>query len=183
MHEGQLVFSQVTNHLPMRSFRRCVQRHQGERYVKRFRSLDQYLVMAFAQLTHRESLRDIEACLRAQSKKLHHTGIPGSDIPEHTGRCQRTTRLENPRRLCQSLIRIARPLHARKRIWDSISTIPSTLSTHPRSISASSFSLGRCSAPPSQRSNSIRCWICEEIFRPSSIFQTASYMLSMFLTI
>jgi len=112
MHEGQLVFSQVTNHLPMRSFRRCVQRHQGERYVKRFRSLDQYLVMAFAQLTHRESLRDIEACLRAQSKKLHHTGIRAA-ISRSTladANEQRDWRIHAD--FAQSLIRIARPLHA-----------------------------------------------------------------------
>ena len=109
-------------------------------------------------------------------------GNSGSDIPEHTGRCQRTTRLENPRRLCPITDQDCTALSMRKRIWDSISTIPFTLSTHPRSISASPFSLGRCSAPPSQRSNSIRCWICEEIFRPSSISQTESFMMSMFLT-
>ena len=75
MHEGQLVFSQITDHLPLHIFRRCVQRYLGERYVKRFSCLDQFLVMAFAQLTHRESLRDIEACLRAQNNKLYHMGI------------------------------------------------------------------------------------------------------------
>ena len=70
MHEGQLIFSQVTDHLPMHTFRRSVQRYQGERYVKQFRCLDQYLVMACAQVTYRESLRDIEACLRAHQTKL-----------------------------------------------------------------------------------------------------------------
>ena len=75
MYTGQLVFSQVTDHLPMHTFRRCVQRYQGERYVKRFRCFDQYLSMAFAQLTYRESLRDIEACLRAHQSKLYHMGI------------------------------------------------------------------------------------------------------------
>lgn len=75
MYTGQLVFSQVTDHLPMHTFRRCVKRYQGERYVKRFRCFDQYLSMAFAQLTYRESLRDIEACLRAHQSKLYHMGI------------------------------------------------------------------------------------------------------------
>ena len=65
MYTGKLVFSQIMDHLPMHSFRRCVARYQGERYVKRFGCLDQYLVMAFAQLTYRESLRGIEVCLRA----------------------------------------------------------------------------------------------------------------------
>jgi len=54
------------DHLPMHAFRRCVSPYQGERYVKRFRCLDQYLVMAFAQPTNHESRRGIEACLRAQ---------------------------------------------------------------------------------------------------------------------
>ena len=75
MHEGQLIFSQVTDHLPLHTFRRYVQRYQGERYVKQFRCLDQYLVLAFAQLTYRDSLRDIDACLRAQQSKLYHMGI------------------------------------------------------------------------------------------------------------
>lgn len=64
MYTGQLVFSQLTDHLPMHTFRLCVQRYQGERYVKRLRCLDQSLGLAFAQLTYRESPRDIEACLR-----------------------------------------------------------------------------------------------------------------------
>ena len=75
MHEGKLVFSQLTDYLPLHTFRRCVQRYQGEQYVKKFRCLDQYLVMAFAQLTYREGLRGIEACLRAQQNKLYHMGI------------------------------------------------------------------------------------------------------------
>lgn len=75
MYTGSLVFSQVMDHLPMHTFRRCVQRYRGNYKVKRFKCLDQYLCMAFAQLTYRESLRDIEACLRAQQSKLYHMGI------------------------------------------------------------------------------------------------------------
>ena len=112
MHEGKLVFSQVTEHLPLHIFRRCVQRYQGERYVKKFRCLDQYLVMAFAQLTYRESLRDIEACLRAQKNKLYHMGIRAAvsrstlaDASE-----QRDWRIYAD--FAQSLIKIARPLYA-----------------------------------------------------------------------
>jgi len=77
MYTGTLIFSQVMNHLPMHTFRRCVQRYGGNRQVKRFTCRDQYLCMAFAQLTFRESLRDIEACLRAQQSKLYHMGIRG----------------------------------------------------------------------------------------------------------
>src|SRR5688572_11118024 len=75
MNLGKLVFAQVTQHLPLTTFRRCVARYGGEHKVKTFSCLDQYLSMAFAQLTYRESLRDIEACLRAQEKKLYHMGI------------------------------------------------------------------------------------------------------------
>ena len=77
MYTGKLIFSQVMEYLPLRTFHQCVRRYQGEYKVKAFSCLDQYLCMAFAQLTYRESLRDIEACLRAQSKKLYHMGIRG----------------------------------------------------------------------------------------------------------
>ena len=75
MNLAKLVFAQVTQHLPLTTFRRCVARYGGEHKVKTFSCLDQYLSMAFAQLTYRESLRDIEACLRAQESKLYHMGI------------------------------------------------------------------------------------------------------------
>jgi hypothetical protein len=75
MFAGKLVFSQVIDHLPLHTFRQCVKRYQGNHKVKAFTCLDQFLCMAFAQLTYRESLRDIEACLRAQSNKLYHMGI------------------------------------------------------------------------------------------------------------
>jgi hypothetical protein len=75
MNQGQLVFAQLTQHLPLTTFRRCVARYQGERKIKSFSCLDQFFCMAFAQLTFRESLRDIEACLRAQCSKLYHLGL------------------------------------------------------------------------------------------------------------
>ena len=75
MYQGKIIFSQIMDHLPIHTFRRKVQQYQGNRYVKNFSCLDQYLSMAFAQLTFRESLRDIEACLRAQRSKLFHMGI------------------------------------------------------------------------------------------------------------
>jgi len=75
MPEGHYVFAQVMQHLPLTTFRRCVERYGGEHKVKRFSCLDQYLCLAFAQLTWRESLRDIEACLRVESSKLYHLGF------------------------------------------------------------------------------------------------------------
>ena len=78
MYTGRIIFSQIIDYLPIHTFRRCVQRYRGNHKVKHFKCLDQYLCMAFAQLTYRESLRDIEACLRAQRKKLYHMGIRGN---------------------------------------------------------------------------------------------------------
>ena len=80
MHVGKLVFAQLTGHLPLTTFRRCVAAYGGEHKLKSFSCLDQFLCLAFAQLTYRESLRDIEASLRAhgprgQSDKLYHMGI------------------------------------------------------------------------------------------------------------
>lgn len=75
MYTGKLIFSQVMEHLPLHIFHQCVDRYYGNFKVKNFSCLDQYLCMAFAQLTYRESLRDIEVCLRAQKNKLYHMGI------------------------------------------------------------------------------------------------------------
>ena len=75
MNRGKLVFAQVTQHVPLTTFRRCVARYGGEHKVKRFSCLEQCLCMAFAQQTYRESLRDIEACLRAQAGTLYYMGI------------------------------------------------------------------------------------------------------------
>ena len=84
MYVGKLVFSQVMDHLPMHTFRRCVSRYKGEHYVKKFGCLDQYLSMAFAQMTHRESLRDIEACLLAHQSKLYHMGFRSTRVSRNT---------------------------------------------------------------------------------------------------
>ena len=78
MHEGRYVFAQLMRHLPLHAFRHAVAKYDGDRYIKRFSCLDQFLCMAFAQLTGRESLRDIEVCLRAQQTKLYHLGIRGT---------------------------------------------------------------------------------------------------------
>jgi len=75
MYTGQIVFSQVMRFLPLRAFHRCVARYKGEHKVQKFDCLDQFLCMAFAQLTYRESLRDIEVCLRGNRSKLYHMGI------------------------------------------------------------------------------------------------------------
>lgn len=77
MNTGRTVFSQLMDFFPRYQFQVCVNRYQGDRYVKNFSCSDQFLCLAFAQLTYRESLRDIEACLRAQQVKLYHMGFRG----------------------------------------------------------------------------------------------------------
>ena len=77
MNIGRTVFSQLMDFLPLDEFRKCVQKYHGNHKVQRFSCLDQFLCMAFAQLTYRESLRDVEACLRSVGTKLYHMGIRG----------------------------------------------------------------------------------------------------------
>ncbi len=77
MNAGQSIFSQLVDFLPAYEFRQCVARYKGDYKLKSFSCWDQFLCMAFAQLTYRESLRDIEACLRANQTKLYHMGIRG----------------------------------------------------------------------------------------------------------
>ena len=77
MHEGRTVFSQVIDFLPRHTFRRRVERYRGDYGVRRFRCCQQFLAMLFAQLTYRESLRDIEACLAAAPAKIYHMGFTG----------------------------------------------------------------------------------------------------------
>lgn len=78
MYQGRTVFSQILDFLPMHKFRQCVNRYNGNKGVRTFTCLDQFMCMAFAQLTYRESLRDIECCLRAMKEKMYHMGISGN---------------------------------------------------------------------------------------------------------
>jgi hypothetical protein len=78
MNNGRSVFAQLIDHLPIRDFRKCVERYDGNRRVRSFSCWDQLLCLVFAQLTYRESLRDIVACLRAVDGRLYHMGIRGT---------------------------------------------------------------------------------------------------------
>ena len=112
MYEGKLVFAQLMDHLPLHTFRRIVKRYDGERKVKTFSCLDQFLCMAFAQLTYRESLRDIEACLRAQRTKLYHLGIRTKQVARNTLANANAVRdWHMYADFAQSLITIARSLY------------------------------------------------------------------------
>ena len=82
MYFGKMIFAQVMEFLPMREFHKCVERYQGHYKVKSFSCLDQFLCMAFAQLTYRESLRDIEVCLRSMQRKLIRGSISKSTLAD-----------------------------------------------------------------------------------------------------
>jgi len=77
MHQGATIFAQIMDFLPKHKFRKCVDRYSGNYHTRSFSCFDQFMCMAFAQLTYRESLRDIECCLRAMHEKLYHMGIRG----------------------------------------------------------------------------------------------------------
>src|ERR1700682_3369207 len=77
MFSGHLIFAQLMEFLPRHEFNTCVRRYRGDRRLRGFSCRDQFLCLAFAQLTFRESLRDIETCLRALGPKVYHYGVPG----------------------------------------------------------------------------------------------------------
>ena len=81
MHAGKLVFAQVVDSAPWHTFRRLVTKYRGDFNVRTFSCLDQFLSMAFAQITFRESLRDIEAWLEAHATKAYHLGLRGHFTP------------------------------------------------------------------------------------------------------
>ena len=113
MHQGKLVFAQLMVYLPLSTFRRCVSDHNGEHKVKDFSCLDQFFAMAFAQLTYRESLRDIEVNLRAQARRLYHMGFRCQTISRNTLANANATRpWQIYADFAQSLISIARRLYA-----------------------------------------------------------------------
>ena len=111
MYTGRLVFSQVIDHLPIHSFRQSVKRYRGNYKIKTFTCLDQYLCMAFAQLTYRESLRDIEACLRSQRQKLYHMGIRGKVSRNTLANANKVRDWRIYADFAQSLISIARQMY------------------------------------------------------------------------
>ena len=112
MHTGRTIFAQVMDFLPLAEFRACVARYQGDYKVRGFSCLDQFLCLAFAQLTYRESLRDIETCLRAMQPKLYHMGIRGRVARSTLADANETRDWRIVADFAQVLIGLARPLYA-----------------------------------------------------------------------
>src|SRR5271156_777961 len=112
MNTGRTVFSQLIEFLPHPEFQKCVARYGGGRYLKSLSCWDQYLAMAFAQLTYRESLRDIEACLRSVSGKLYHRGFRGKVARSTLADANESRDWRIYADFAQILIALARPLYA-----------------------------------------------------------------------
>jgi IS4 transposase len=112
VHTGRLIFAQLMDFLPLAAFRRCVARYQGDYKVRGFSCLDQFLCLAFAQLTYRESLRDIETCLRAMQPKLYHMGIRGRVARSTLADANETRDWRIVADFARILIAIAKPLYA-----------------------------------------------------------------------
>ena len=136
MNKGQTIFSQIIDFLPQKKFRQCVDRYNGNHRVRSFTCYNQLLCMAFAQLTYRESLRDIECCLRSMQGKLYHMGI--------RGKVSRSTLADaNESRDWRIYSDFAQVLiHEARRIWASNSKIPCMPWTLQPSICACPYSHG-----------------------------------------
>jgi len=112
VNQGKTVFAQVIDFLPKRQFRRCVERYKGNYRVRSFTCFDQFLCMAFAQMTYRESLRDIQCCLRAMDAKLYHSGFRGKVSKSNLADANEKRDWRIYRDVAQVLIRNARDLYA-----------------------------------------------------------------------
>ena len=112
MLSGSFDFAQIMDHLPWSIFQQCVTRYDGDKHVKAFTCSDQYRCMAFAQLTYRSSLRDIETCLRAQATKLYHMGIRGGVSRNTLAYANQSRNWKIYAEFAQNMIHIARILHA-----------------------------------------------------------------------
>lgn len=112
MNQGRTVFAQLISFVSHNEFNRCVARYGGNKSVRSFSCWDQFLTMAFAQLTYRESLRDIEVCLMAQRQKLYHAGFSGPVKRATLADANEKRDWRIYRDFAQSLIQIARPLYA-----------------------------------------------------------------------
>jgi hypothetical protein len=111
MHAGKIVFSQVIEFLPHSVFQRCVARYNGDFNIQTFSCFDQFLCLVFAQLTYRESLRDIEACLRSQPSKLYHMGFRSSVARNTLANANAVRDWRIYADIAQYLIKIARKLY------------------------------------------------------------------------
>ncbi len=146
MHSGKLVFAQLMEHLPLHTFRRCVAKYPSRYPTLKFSHLDQFLCMAFAQLTFRESLRDIETCLRAHSAKLYHLGIRGGIARSTLADANETRDWRIYQDFALNLIRVARKLYADESFGVELANTVYALDTTTIELSLSLFPWARYGA-------------------------------------
>jgi hypothetical protein len=139
MHTGKLVFAHLMEHLPPMVFERCVARYGGNHKVQSFACMDQYLCMAFAHLTFRESLRDIEACLRSQAEKPYHMGIRGQVSRNTLANANATRDWRIYADFAQRLIGIARKLYVNEPFGVDLSNTAYALDSTTIDLSLSLF--------------------------------------------
>src|SRR5882762_1057166 len=154
MHAGRIVFAQLIDHLPPYEFHKCVERYRGNYKLRGFSCWDQFLCLAFAQLTYRESLRDIEACLRSVQSKLYHMGFRGKVSRSTLADANEAHDWRIFADLAQILIHIARPIYANESLgFDLDNTVRALDSHHHRSLLIG-VSMGALSNPEGPEPNS-----------------------------
>jgi uncharacterized protein DUF4372 len=172
MNSGRTVFAQLIEHLPHKEFHKCVARYRGDHYAKNFSCWDQYLAMAFAQLTYRESLRDIETCLGAVGGKLYHmgfrSGVARSTLADANESCDWRIYAD----FARTLIATARRLYARDPMGVDLARACTHWIRRP-SICAWHCFPGPGSGVARRRSRCTRCWTCAAIFLRSCTSPTA----------
>ena len=127
MNVGSTIFVQLMEHVPKYEFRKCVKRYHGERRVRTFSCWDQFCCMAFGQLTYRESLRDIEACLRSMQNKLYHMGIRGSIARSTLADANESRDWRIYADFAQVLIHTARELYGSTPVSEELSQLTETI--------------------------------------------------------
>src|ERR1019366_9324728 len=164
MNCGRTVFSQLVQHLPEKEFQKCVARHQGDSNFRGFSCWDQLLAMAFAQLTYRESLRDIESCLRALQSKLYHMGFRGKGSRSTLAGANESHDWRIFADLAQVLTAIARPLHACDLMGVDLHQSLYALDSTTIDLCLSLFPWAKFRQRKAPPSRCIPCWICTATF-------------------
>ncbi len=159
MNQGRTVFSQLISFLPDREFRRCVERYRGDLRLRDFTCWNQYLAMAFAQLTYRESLRDIEACLGSLQGKLYHLGFRGKVARSTLADANESRDWRIFADFAQRLIITARRLYASDPMGVDLDQSLYALDSTTIDLCLSLFPWAHC-CPVKSRTESIGCWNC-----------------------
>lgn len=171
MYSGKLVFAQLMDFLPRHEFNKCVRRYRGDYRVRDFSCRDQFLAMAFAQLTYRESLRDIETCLRSVKPKLYHMGFRGHIARSTLADANRVRDWRIYADFAQVLINQAQTLYANESFGVDLKAAAYALDSTTIDFASRCFH-GRHFADARRPSSFTRCWTCGAIFPVLSGFRT-----------